>query len=155
MKKLILIRDYKPEASLGRLLDREGSKELSETLERPNLKNRKDDPLTIENESSCIPEGIYKVVADNIGKFKYFRVLNVPNRANIEIHPANTVDELLGCIAFGKAIINNIDYKGKKHKYFITESVRTCDELRKILPKEFELEITSNDSLCKALDEIA
>lgn len=152
MKKLILIRDYKPEASIGRLLDKEGSKELCKTLERPNLKNRKDNSLTIENESSCILEGIYKVVSDNIGRFKYFRVLNVPNRANIEIHPANTIDELLGCIALGKTITNDIVYKGKKHKYFITESAKACDELRKILPKEFELEITSNETLCKVLD---
>lgn len=151
MTKLVLIRDYKKTASIGRLIF--DGKEFCKTLERPNLGNSRDDKDTLLNESSCIPEGVYKVVHDKTGNFKYFRLLNVPDRVNIEIHPANIADELLGCIALGEKIEEDVMFKGQKRDYFLTNSLVTCRKARKAFPKEFELEITSIDSLCKVMSQ--
>lgn len=61
------------------------------TLERPWKGNK---PYV-----SCIPEGEYIVKRDHTGKHRYFAVQEVEGRSAIEIHPANTVNQLLGCIA--------------------------------------------------------
>lgn len=60
--------------------------------------------------NSCIPIGKYEVTWSYSNKFGYcYRVLNVPGRSGILIHPANYMglasdgfkQELQGCIAFG------------------------------------------------------
>lgn len=61
------------------------------TLERPWKGNKQ--------MVSCIPEGEYIVVRDHTGRHKYFSVKDVVGRSAIEIHPANVVSELAGCIA--------------------------------------------------------
>lgn len=61
------------------------------TLERPWKGNK---PFV-----SCIPEGEYIVLRDHIGKHRYYAVQDVLDRSAIEIHPANTVNQLQGCIA--------------------------------------------------------
>ncbi len=53
---------------------------------------------------SCIPALEYKVERDTTGKFKFFKIKDVPDRTAIEIHPANRPVELAGCIAFGEGI---------------------------------------------------
>lgn len=63
------------------------------TLERPWLNNK---PYI-----SCIPAGQYKVERDHYGRHRYYKLLDVPNRSAIEIHPANYVKQLQGCIALG------------------------------------------------------
>lgn len=62
---------------------------------------------------SCIPDGEYVCRRDRTGRFKYYKVLNVPERAHIEIHPANYYvnptkgrQELHGCIALGMRLGN-------------------------------------------------
>jgi hypothetical protein len=67
-----------------------------DSLERPWLNNQ-------EN-ISCIPEGDYKVQMLFSPKHQRImpHVMDVPNRTVIEIHPANFVTELLGCVAVGK-----------------------------------------------------
>lgn len=58
---------------------------------------------------SCIPVGIYNVVPDDTGKHQYYRILDVPGRGNIEMHPANwagdttkgLLSDLRGCLAVG------------------------------------------------------
>jgi hypothetical protein len=139
---LTLIRTYHPEGTCGKLYDNDGL--FCRTLERPNLGNRRDDPKTKANESSCIPEGIYKVVRDKIGKFKYFSIQDVPNRSNIEIHPANSIDDLLGCTGPGEEIQDN----KYGYRFWLTNSRRTCDKLLAKYPKGFDLKITSDDSEC-------
>lgn len=100
--------------------------EICRTLENPFRKTTKD---------SAIPAGIYKCVKDNTGKFQFYKVLNVPNRSNIEIHQGNYESDTEGCILVGEswAIMNN--------KLSVTKSVATIEKLKNILPKEFELEI--------------
>ena len=50
---------------------------------------------------SCVPEGRYELVKWYTAKFKnHFKVLKVPGRSLIMIHPANdAIKELRGCIA--------------------------------------------------------
>jgi hypothetical protein len=60
--------------------------------------------------TSCIPAGTYDCVKDNTGRHKWFKVLNVPNRENIEWHVGNTWDEdpdetdTEGCILPGSSV---------------------------------------------------
>jgi len=60
-------------------------------LERPWLNN---EPFI-----SCIPAGQYTVHPDSKGQFKYYELASVPQRSFIEIHPANWVHQLEGCLA--------------------------------------------------------
>ncbi|MFT5702884.1 MAG: hypothetical protein ACI9TO_000238 [Rickettsiales bacterium] len=93
MNKLILKRKYRSgEATLGVLLDQE-NKEICKTLENPWINN--------EVGISCIPEGTYEVVSDNLGRFQYWKILNVPNRTGVEIHNGNKEQHTKGCILFG------------------------------------------------------
>jgi Family of unknown function (DUF5675) len=75
-------------------------------LERPWRRNASDDPATPANESSCIPSGHYRLALLYSEHFKrmLWHVLDVPNRAGIEIHPANRASQLKGCGAPGQAI---------------------------------------------------
>lgn len=53
---------------------------------------------------SCIPTGTYNIDIISHPKFgRCFRVLDVPERDGILIHPANKESELRGCIAPGLA----------------------------------------------------
>lgn len=64
------------------------------TMELPELHNQPD--------VSCIPAGTYRIERDHTGKHRVYRLLDVPGRTGIEIHVANYVQELNGCIALGK-----------------------------------------------------
>lgn len=138
MSEVIIIRDYHDNITWGRLLI---NKEFfCDTLERPksykNQENLRDDKATQINESCCIPEGIYDVKKRYSNKFKRncYEIQNVKNRSSILIHPANYVSELLGCIALGKADIQN---------NILTISKKTVEEFEKIMSETFKLEITS------------
>lgn len=145
--KITQIRtNYHPEGTLGKWVF--NGERLCFTLERPENGNKSDNKETTQNDSGCIPEGIYKVKKDYTGKFQCFSILDVPNRSAIEIHQANTIDELLGCVALGDGISNNIKHKGKTYKFFLTNSKKTCDKMKADLPEEFDLEITSDRTLC-------
>ena len=63
------------------------------TLELPWLNN--------QNSISCIPEGTYIVDRDTTGSQQWYRFRNkeVAPRSNIEVHPANYLTQLQGCIA--------------------------------------------------------
>jgi hypothetical protein len=52
---------------------------------------------------SCIPSGLYTLQRTIFYKHGYetFEVVGVPNRSRILIHPANTEEDLEGCIGVG------------------------------------------------------
>lgn len=54
---------------------------------------------------SCVPDGIYPMIWANSPRLKKktWRLQQVPDRDGILIHPANFVNQLLGCIAPGLA----------------------------------------------------
>lgn len=97
MKHLSVVRSYTQTATIG-FIDMPSGKRL-QTLERPWLNNRPNE--------SCIPQGTYLVGRDNSGRWQYYSVTNVPNRTFIEIHPANHVGELAGCLSLGMERANN------------------------------------------------
>lgn len=93
---------YTPHGSFGRL--RVGDKTWS-TVELPWKGNAP--------RESCIPEGVYSlakrespvVQRSSGGEFAQgWEVVNVPGRTFIMIHPGNTIDDLLGCIAPGTGL---------------------------------------------------
>jgi len=55
---------------------------------------------------SCIPEGSYKLKLGEYhrGGYPAYEVMDVPNRSLIKIHIGNTIDDVVGCIAPGKAL---------------------------------------------------
>ena len=61
-----------------------------DTLERPWLNN--------QTSISCIPAGNYKFTRDTHGRFQWFRVLDVPDRTNIEFHTGSKPEHSEGCI---------------------------------------------------------
>lgn len=90
MKHLTVVRSYLPDATIGFI---EFGNKKYQTLEKPWLNN--------EPHKSCIPEGTYLVERDFTGRWQYYSITNVPMRTFIEIHPANKVSELEGCLALG------------------------------------------------------
>ena len=89
--ELELIRTYYPDGTNGKILA-QGSL-ITYTIELPWKDN-----LT---QVSCIPEGRYELVKRWSPKFnRHLQVMNVSQRENILIHPANdAMHELKGCIA--------------------------------------------------------
>lgn len=84
---MILERIYTPHGTYGQL-------EGLQTLERPWVNN--------EVNISCVPEGKY--ICKRVDSPKHgitFEVTDVKGRTYINIHIANEVHELLGCIALG------------------------------------------------------
>lgn len=85
----------------------------------------------------CIPTGVYDVIPHNSPKHpNTWEVTNVPGRTAILIHPANTANQLLGCIAPGDALgkINGIPG--------VLNSQDTFAMLKERLPSRFQLTIT-------------
>lgn len=86
---IVLKRTYKKRWTEGVMTMPDGSEIF--TLERP----WKDNQVNI----SCIPEGEYIIERNTTGKHQYYGVKDVEGRTFIELHPANIVQALQGCIA--------------------------------------------------------
>ena len=115
--------------TFGRLVDDTG-KRLCYTVELPWHDNLPD--------ISCIPEGVYEVKAYNSPKHgEVWMVQDVPDRSEIEIHCANNIKDLLGCIGLGDALgnINGLPS--------VMNSNITFTMLLSVLPQSFELTIRS------------
>jgi hypothetical protein len=106
------------------------NKEIAKTLENPWLNNAE--------KISCIPVGIYECVADNTGRFQWWKVLNVPDRGSIEIHEGNREKDTRGCILIGK------DWGFYKGELAVMSSVKTLKKIRPTLGQRFQLKITEN-----------
>lgn len=118
MREVNLIRFLKiPEYTLG-YIELDGKRFF--ILERPWLDNKPN--------VSCIPVGSYIAKRDRTGKHQYYAIQDVPDREGIEIHVANRVDQLQGCIALGLTFDFNIDFLGR--------SGPACDEFTELLKDE-------------------
>lgn len=60
------------------------------TLERPWKDNKVG--------QSCIPKGFYFFMVDNVGRFQWFKILNVLDRKHIEFHLGTKPSHSKGCI---------------------------------------------------------
>lgn len=136
MAKVVLIRSYQPQQTLGRMAVYNGiinkPKYQCVTIELPYKEN--------ERNISCIPEGIYKcekIVSPNFGRC--INIRDVPRRDLIRVHPANFTHELRGCIAVGNSF-KKID---KDNLWDIDFSRQTMDCLMEVLPDTFKLQIIS------------
>lgn len=93
--KIITIKrtHYRDDGTFG-IIDDEGEM-FALTVELPWKDNQQN--------ISCIPEGEYDLKRKTSPHFgESFEVLNVPNRTDILIHPANTIEDLKGCIGLGE-----------------------------------------------------
>jgi len=137
---LELKRTYKGDAGTIGDLYHEG-KIICKTLERPKeykgTKNLSDDKKTSINESCCVPEGNYEVDYTYSPAFgtNLFLLLGVKGREGIRIHPANTIDQLLGCIA-PVTSISKASYKGKTYECFGSSSGLAYTRLLNLIPKD-------------------
>lgn len=78
---------------------------------------------------TAIPIGKYKFEFYNSPKHgEVYLLKNVPGFEYIEIHPANTDEQLLGCIAPGSKY-----YEDKKGSYAVSESRIARDKLYKLI----------------------
>lgn len=115
-------------AILGSLYSNGSNKLLCKTLELPYLNNYKN--------ISSIPTGTYKVKKYSSWSFKdVWEIQDVPNRSKILIHIGNTVDDIKGCILVGSK------WSFFHDKLAVTNSKATMDNLRRILEKEFVINI--------------
>ena len=64
---------------------------------------------------SCIPPGFYKYTEYYSNKFRSIclRLLEVPERTGIVIHPGNTTDDTQGCILVGEYIHHDKLYNSR------------------------------------------
>ncbi|USD22137.1 DUF5675 family protein [Microbulbifer variabilis] len=115
---------YGLDATLGRLRVRDF---VFYTVERPWLGNR---PF-----ESCIPEGVYSCNPYNSPRFpNVWELKEVPGRTKILIHTANYSADVQGCIGIG----SNLAPGG----WWVTQSRKAMQQLRELLPPEFDLTIS-------------
>jgi len=89
---ILLERDYRSDHTRGVLTC---ERYEYACLERPWVANRAN--------VSCIPAGTYILKRWESPTFgECLKVMNVPGRTHILIHPANQVDELQGCLAIAR-----------------------------------------------------
>lgn len=88
---------------------------------------------------SCIPTGVYKVIKRYSDKYgNHFHVQNVPNRSEILIHSGNYFTQTRGCILVGDKL-EDINNDGNLD---VVNSKATLTRLNQILPNEFNLTIS-------------
>lgn len=121
---LILYRYHQTaKLTLGLLLL--DNKFLADTLELPWKDNAKF--------TSCIPEGKYKINWElESNQWPCYRFEKVPGRENILIHPANTISDLEGCIAFGE-----------KWGDAVWHSSKTLNKVHELVEDSIDILITS------------
>jgi len=106
------------------------------TLELPWRNNRED--------VSCIPDGVYPWQKYNSPtKGKVILLQDVPGRTNIEIHIANYVRQLLGCIAVGVGR-GDIDGDGQIDMEKSKDALR---DLLAVLPEKGYIHIDSTNEV--------
>lgn len=88
-------------------------------------------------EHPCIPVGTYDVEKFNSPKHGDIWMLqDVPGRTAIEFHPANNINDLLGCIGVGNSL-GEVDGLPA-----VLNSQSTFKMLKSVLPDSFQLTIT-------------
>ena len=124
MITLYLKREPQEDCTYGELTLPSGT--VLQTLERPWKDN--------EAFVSCIPDGVYEVQPYNAPSHGDVYILsggtvshfpdNVAKRTGILIHPANTVQQLAGCIALGTERTKTGIAKSKKSQEIFQKEVQ-------------------------------
>jgi hypothetical protein len=93
--------------------------------------------FTMERTAVAIPEGTYNAHLEMSPHFGFVTPhIDVPQRTYIEIHPANYVSQLEGCVAVGSAIDGDA----------VDNSRRAFDSMMSVLPQEFTVEVCSSSN---------
>lgn len=102
MRLQILRKERIPDGVFGELLVM-GDEYDAEAPPRLQLQTIEDDWRDNAPRISCIPAGLYTLQRTIYRKHGYetFEVVKVPDRSRILIHPANTEEDLEGCIGVG------------------------------------------------------
>ena len=79
----------------------------------------------LEKEGVAIPTGQYSLARDFKGKHQFLKVLDVPDRFNIEIHVGNYLRDTIGCPLIGQNFDENFEYGSQD--IIINESLDTCN----------------------------
>ena len=96
---------------------------LDECVLKPLL--RMGEPVYIlERQKVAIPTGKYPIAKDYLGKFQWAKLLNVPNKENIEFHIGNRLSNTEGCLLLGVGFDENKLYKDDD--LIILDSGDTC-----------------------------
>lgn len=126
---LTIQRIYQSDCTLGIL--NLGDEFRCHTVELPWLDNQRD--------ISCIPQGTYECQKHHSPTHGLcISVKNVIDRSDILIHVANSVTELLGCVAVGE-YVKDINSDGIPD---VANSAKTLDRLLSLLPDKFQLVIS-------------
>ena len=127
MDVLKIKRWYLPDCTMGILTYKDFK---CFTLELPWLMNEKN--------VSCIPvDGYIGRLHDSPANGDVIAIEDVEDRTHIQIHSANYISQLRGCIAVG----DSIKFLNKDGIPDVTNSVRTLGKLLRILPDKFTVEI--------------
>ena len=127
MDKVKITRWYLPDCTLGILTYKDFK---CFTLELPWLNNKRN--------VSCICEGNYTArLHDSPANGDVIAIDNTEDRTHIQIHSANYISQLRGCIAVG----DSIKFLNKDGIPDVTNSVRTLGKLLRVLPDKFSIEI--------------
>ena len=87
---------------------------------------RMNEPIYIlEKQEVAIPNGNYPIVKDFIGKFQWAKLLNIPNKKNIEFHIGNRLNDTEGCLLLGVGFNENRLYEDSD--LIILDSRNTCN----------------------------
>jgi len=98
--------------------------QINKGLSKLLLRNNKP-VFLLEKEKVAIPTGQYSLARDYKGKHQFLKVLNVPNRCNIEIHAGNYLRDTIGCLLLGQNYDENRQYGNQD--IIINESLDTCN----------------------------
>lgn len=92
--------------------------------------------FTMERTAAAIPVGIYRGYKRDSAHFGMRVVgIDVPNRTDIECHPANTPAQVKGCVAIGSSIDSDA----------LDNSRTAFDRMMSILPEEFTVKISQQE----------
>ncbi len=125
-------------ATLGTLINPKGL-EIAKTLELPFMDNKQG--------ISCIPFGTYQCKKDNTGRYRFWKILNVPGRSGIEFHNGNFAVDTDGCILLGQSwtIMSDVRNNTGQMELAVTSSKTTFKRIleKELIPDEFSLHIFS------------
>jgi hypothetical protein len=100
MKSARLIRSAStPYGVFGQLWLPDGS--MLHTLERLWKDNQRDVSCILPEPGGKVS---YRVERDQTGRHRYYRILNIPGRSNIELHTGNLMKHSRGCPLLGRGL---------------------------------------------------
>lgn len=130
MQDIFLKRDHISNKGIIGIVTNERGLHICETFEHPTL---------------CIPYGRYKCVRDNTGKHRFWKILNVPDKEDVEWHVGNFITDTIACILAGQKRDFIRNPKTNQIELAVVSSAKTFKKIleKKLFPDEFMLNVVS------------